>query len=575
MAEHDLVIRGGTVIDGTGAPSVTADVAISDGVITEVGRVDGVGARELEADGLLVTPGIVDIHCHYDGQATWDNRLQPSSWHGVTTVVMSNCGVGFAPVKSEDQDRLIELMEGVEDIPGAALHEGLSWEWKSFGEYLDAVDSIPHDLDIGAQLPHGAVRLHVMGERGANREAATPDDIFRMAEIAAQAMHDGALGFTTSRTMNHRSSKGELTPSLTAEADELVGIANAMGAIGKGVLQVVSDFRDVDHEFGIFRRMTEESGRPISMSLAQSPIAPDHFRGILDRLSAAQADGLQMRAQVAARGIGVLLGLQCTLNPFMVNPVYKEIAELDLDERVRIMRDPSFRERLLAAETDDSLRDRLGGNLIKRYGFMFEMSDPPNYEPAPTDTLEARAARAGVDVNEYVYDLLLGDDGKAMTYVPFANYVHGSLAAVGEMISHPYTVPGLSDGGAHVGTICDGSFPTTLLRMWGRDRSEGRLPIEFLIQRHCQGTAQTVGLLDRGVLAPGYRADVNLIDFDRLQERRPEMHYDLPAGGKRLLQRADGYVATIVKGEVTYEDGVATEALPGRLIRGAQPAPAR
>jgi N-acyl-D-aspartate/D-glutamate deacylase len=574
MAEHDLVVRGGTVIDGTGADPITADVAISDGVITEVGRVSGTGRRELQADGLLVTPGIVDIHCHYDGQATWDNRLQPSSWHGVTTVVMSNCGVGFAPVKSEDQDRLIELMEGVEDIPGAALHEGLSWEWKSFAEYLDAVDSIPHDIDVGAQLPHGAVRLHVMGERGANREAATPDDIVRMAEIAAAAMETGALGFTTSRTMNHRSSKGELTPSLTAEADELVGIANAMGAIGKGVLQVVSDFRDVDYEFGIFKRMTEESGRPISMSLAQSPVAPDHFRGILDRISAAQAEGLQMRAQVAARGIGVLLGLQCTLNPFMVNPVYKEIAELSLDERVKIMRDPSFRERLLAAESDEMLRERLGGNLIKRYGYMFEISDPPNYEPAPTDTLEARAARAGVDVNEFVYDLLLGDDGKVMTYVPFANYVNGSLSAVGEMLAHPYTVPGLSDGGAHVGTICDGSFPTTLLRMWGRDRAEGRLPLQHLIQRHCQGTAATVGLLDRGVLAPGYRADVNLIDFDRLQERRPEMHYDLPAGGKRLLQRADGYVATMVRGEVTYENGDATDALPGRLIRGATSAPA-
>ena len=573
MAEHDLVVRGGTVIDGTGAEPRTADVAIDGGVITDVGKVSGTGARELQADGLLVTPGIVDIHCHYDGQATWDNRLQPSSWHGVTTIVMSNCGVGFAPVSNGDEDRLIELMEGVEDIPGAALHEGLSWEWRSFAEYLDAVDSIPHDVDIGAQLPHGAVRLHVMGERGAAREAATPDDIVRMADIAAAAMEAGALGFTTSRTMNHRSSKGELTPSLTAEADELVGIALAMGKVGKGVLQVVSDFRDVDYEFGIFRRMTEESGRPISMSLAQAPMAPDHFRGILDRISDANAAGLQMRAQVAARGIGVLLGLQCTLNPFLVNPVYKEIAELSLDERVKIMREPGFRERLLAAESDEKLKDRLGGNMIKRYQMMFELADPPDYEPPLTENIQARAERAGVDPNELMYDLLLQDDGKAMVYVPFANYVDGRLDGVGEMLAHPHTIPGLSDGGAHVGTICDGSFPTTLLRMWGRDRAEGRLPLSHLIQRHCQGTAQTVGLLDRGVLAPGYRADVNLIDFERLQERRPEMHYDLPAGGKRLLQRADGYVATVVKGEVTYENGEATSALPGRLIRGAQPAP--
>ena len=573
MAEHDLVVRGGTVIDGTGTERRTADVAISQGVVTDVGRVDGRGARELDADGLLVTPGIVDIHCHYDGQATWDSRLQPSSWHGVTTVVMSNCGVGFAPVRSGDEDRLIELMEGVEDIPGAALHEGLSWEWRSFGEYLDAVDALPHDVDVAAQLPHGALRLHVMGERGAAREPATPDDIARMAELAAEAMEAGALGFTTSRTMNHRSSKGELTPSLTAEADELVGIAMAMGQVGKGVLQVVSDFRDVDFEFGIFKRMTEESGRPISMSLAQAPVAPDHFRGILDRISAAQAEGLQMRAQVAARGIGVLLGLQCTLNPFMVNPVYKEIADLPLDERVRTMRDPAFRERLLAAETDEKLQDRLGGTMIKRYRLMFELADPPDYEPPISETIEARAARAGVDANAFIYDLLLQDDGKTMVYVPFANYVDGSLSAVGEMLAHPYTVPGLSDGGAHVGTICDGSFPTTLLRMWGRDRAEGRLPLEHLVQRHCQATAATVGLLDRGVLAPGYRADLNLIDFERLQERRPEMHYDLPAGGKRLLQRADGYVATVVRGEVTYEAGEPTDALPGRLVRGATPAP--
>ena len=573
MAEHDLVVRGGTVIDGTGAERRTADVAMSQGVVTDVGRVDGRGARELDADGLLVTPGIVDIHCHYDGQATWDSRLQPSSWHGVTTVVMSNCGVGFAPVRSGDEDRLIELMEGVEDIPGAALHEGLSWKWRSFGEYLDAVDALPHDVDVAAQLPHGALRLHVMGERGAAREPATPDDIARMAELAAEAMEAGALGFTTSRTMNHRSSKGELTPSLTAEADELVGIAMAMGQVGKGVLQVVSDFRDVDFEFGIFKRMTEESGRPISMSLAQAPVAPDHFRGILDRISAAQAEGLQMRAQVAARGIGVLLGLQCTLNPFMVNPVYKEIADLPLDERVRTMRDPAFRERLLAAETDEKLQDRLGGTMIKRYRLMFELADPPDYEPPISETIDARAARAGVDPNAFIYDLLLQDDGKTMVYVPFANYVDGSLSAVGEMLAHPYTVPGLSDGGAHVGTICDGSFPTTLLRMWGRDRAEGRLPLEHLVQRHCQGTAATVGLLDRGVLAPGYRADLNLIDFERLQERRPEMHYDLPAGGKRLLQRADGYVATVVRGEVTYEAGEPTDALPGRLVRGATPAP--
>jgi len=573
MAAHDLVIRGGSLVDGTGAEPRTADVAVRDGVVVEVGKVSGRGTQELDADGLVVMPGIVDIHCHYDGQATWDTRLQPSSWHGVTTTVMGNCGVGFAPVRTSDEDRLIELMEGVEDIPGAALHEGLSWEWKTYGEYLDAIETIPHDIDVGSQLPHGAVRLHVMGERGAQREDATPEDIERMAAIAAEAMEAGALGFTTSRTMNHRSSRGELTPTLTAAADELVGIAMAMGKVGKGVLQVVSDFIDVEQEFGTFRRMAEESGRPISMSLAQAPQAPDRFRDILQRLSDANAAGVSMRAQVATRAIGVLLGLQCTLNPFMVNPIYKEIADLSLDERVAILRDPGFRARLLAAESDDRLRDRLGGNMIKRYKLMFELADPPDYEPSPSSSMEARAAAAGVDVNEYVYDLLLGDGGRAMVYVPFANYVDGRLDAVGEMLAHEHTVPGLSDGGAHVGTICDGSFPTTLLRMWGRDRADGRLPLSLLVQKHCRDTAETVGLFDRGVVAPGYRADLNLLDFERLQERRPEMHYDLPAGGKRLLQRADGWKTTIVKGEVTYVDGEATEALPGRLVRGAQPAP--
>src|SRR3954452_18810648 len=405
MAQHDLIIRGGTVLDGTGSDARTADVAVDGGTITAVGHLDGTATRTIDADGLLVTPGFVDIHAHYDGQATWDERLIPSSWHGVTTVVAGNCGVGFAPVRPADHQQLIELMEGVEDIPGAALHEGLPWTWQSFPEFLDALDQRRYDIDVATQVPHGALRLHVMGERGANREPATPDDIARMAEIAAEAMEAGALGFSTSRTMNHRSSKGELTPSLTAEADELVGIANAMGAVGKGVLQVVSDFRDVDYEFGIFKRMTAESGRPISMSLAQAPMAPDHFRGILDRISTAQADGLQMRAQVAARGIGILLGLQCTLNPFMVNPVYKEIADLSLAERVKALRDPAFRERLLAAEGDERLKDRLGGNMIKRYGFMFELADPPDYEPPMSETIEARAARVGVDPNELMYDL--------------------------------------------------------------------------------------------------------------------------------------------------------------------------
>jgi N-acyl-D-aspartate/D-glutamate deacylase len=574
MATHDLVIRGGTVVDGTGAPGRTADVAVDGEVITEVGRIDGSGRRQLDADGLLVTPGFVDIHTHYDGQATWDSSLAPSSWHGVTTVVMGNCGVGFAPVRPSDHERLIELMEGVEDIPGTALHEGLSWDWQTFGEFLDALERQPHDIDFATQLPHGALRLHVMGERGARREPATPDDIAEMARIARQAVEDGALGFTTSRTLNHRTSRGEPTPTLTAEADELVGIARALGDARKGVLQLVSDFIDVDDEMATFRRMAAESGRPLSLSLAQSPLAPDSWRRILDLIDAANADGVAMRAQVAARPVGVLMGLECTLHPLMTNPVYREVAELPLAERVRALADPGFKERVLAAEAADKERSKLGGGLIQRWASVYELGDPPDYEPDPSTSVAARAEREGRRPEELAYDLLLGAGGHALLYLPFLNYADGNLDAVGEMLRHPCAVPGLSDGGAHAGTICDVSFPTTLLTLWGRDRARGRMEIPFLVERQARATAEAVGLLDRGVLARGYRADVNLIDLDGLRLHRPEVRHDLPAGGRRLIQRADGYVATTVAGTVIHEHGEDTGALPGRLIRGAQPGPA-
>jgi N-acyl-D-aspartate/D-glutamate deacylase len=573
MAEHDLVVRGGTVVDGTGADPVGADVAVSNGRITAVGKVEGRGSREIDAGGALVLPGFVDIHVHYDGQATWDSYLAPSSWHGATTVVMGNCGVGFAPVRPADHIRLIELMEGVEDIPGAALHEGLTWEWRSFPEYLDAVGSRPHDIDVAAQVPHGALRLHVMGERGAQRETATPEDIAEMGRHARAGVEAGALGFTTSRTLNHRTSRGEPTPTLTAEADELVGIARALGDAGRGVLQVVSDFSPLEHVFGIFRRMVEESGRPLSMSLAQSPVAPDSYRTILDLLSEANAAGVPMAAQVATRAIGLLLGLQCTLNPFMTNPVFKEIAKLPPAEQAKVMNEPGFKERVLAAATDERARGVLGGGLIGRFDYMFELGEPPVYEPDPAASIAGRARSEGRDPEDLVYDLLAGNEGRTFLYVPILNFAGGNLDAVGEMLRHPHTVPGLSDGGAHVGTICDGSFPTTLLTMWGRDRDRGRIDLPFLVQRQCRDTARTVGLLDRGVLAPGYKADINVVDFDRLAVHRPEMHYDLPAGGKRLLQRADGYLHTVVSGVEVYTDGEATGELPGRLVRGPQPAP--
>jgi N-acyl-D-aspartate/D-glutamate deacylase len=572
MAPYEVVVRGGTVIDGTGAAAHTADVAINRGIVAEVGRVSGRGRREIDADGALVTPGFVDIHSHYDGQATWDSALAPSSWHGVTTVVMGNCGVGFAPVADADHDRLVELMEGVEDIPGSALHEGLSWDWHSFPDYLDALDARSYDIDVGAQVPHGALRVNVMGERGARRDPARPEEIEEMGRLAAEGVAAGAIGFTTSRTLNHRTSRGEPTPTLDADADELVGIARAIGMTGSGVLQLVSDFVDLDSEWAMLRRMVVESGRPLSFSLLQHHQDPGQWRVLLDRVTTAHEDGLAITAQVGVRAVGLLLGLSCTLHPFMTNRVYREIDRVPLSDRVRLMGDPVFKARVLAEATERE-RNRLGGRLITRFDRLFELSDPPDYEPASSTSVAARAAASRRTPEDLAYDLLLEDGGESFLYLPFLNYVDDSLDPVHEMLVHPYTVPGLADGGAHVGTICDGSFPTTLLQLWGRDRDRGRIGLPFLIERHCRATAATVGFNDRGVLAPGYRADLNVIDFEALRLHRPEMHYDLPAGGKRLLQRADGYRHTFVAGVETYRDGDATGALPGCLVRGPQPTP--
>ena len=574
MSEFDLVIRGGTVVDGTGAAPRVADVAVRDGVVAGVGKVEGRGARELDAEGHLVAPGFVDIHTHYDGQATWDRHLAPSSWHGVTTVVMGNCGVGFAPVNPEDRERLIQLMEGVEDIPGTALHEGLPWAWQSFPEYLDFLDSMPRDLDLGTQLPHGALRLHVMGERGGTQQPATPDDIAAMADLARQAVEAGALGFSTSRTLNHRTSLGEYTPTLKAEVDELVGIAQGLGAAGKGVLQVVSDFIDLEDELGILLRMATESGRPLSISVAQSGRRPEQWRELLDAFGRASAEGVPVRGQVGARAVGLLLGFEGSLNPFLATPAYKDLARLPLPERLARLRRPEVRQAILDGMTERNEAQQLGGRLIGRFDLMFPLGDPPDYEPDPSSSVAARAEREGRSAAEVAYDLMLERNGSAFLYVPAANYVGGTLDSVREQLLHPMAVPGLSDGGAHVGTICDVSFPTTLLQWWGRDRPSGRIPVETLIAKQCRATAETVGLYDRGVLAPGYLADVNVIDFDALRLHAPQMAYDLPAGGKRLLQRAEGYRHTFKRGVEIMSDGEATGELPGRLVRGAQPAPA-
>ena len=568
MAQHDLVVRSGSVIDGTGQPAFTADVAINDGQIAEIGHISGKGRREVDADGAMVTPGFVDIHTHYDGQATWSNRMSPSSHHGVTTVVMGNCGVGFAPVRPTDHDLLIELMEGVEDIPGVALAEGLSWEWESFPDYLEYLSKRQFDMDVGAQLPHAALRVYVMGQRGADREPATAADVVEMRRLTEQAMRAGALGFTSSRTLNHRSVRGEPTPTLQAEYDELVGMASALQAVGGGVMEMISDFDDLDAEFDLLKSMVRSAGRPMSISLAQG-ISDHGWRKVLNKIEGASNSGLAMRGQVAPRPIGILLGLTTTLAPFTTRPSFSEVAGLPLAERAVALADPARKARILAEQT--------GPGFMRLFRLMDEgrkiwlMTDPPNYEPDPADSLNAQALRRGVDPWSYIYDALLQSNGKALLYTPFANYAENNLDCCRDMILHKDTVMGLGDGGAHVGTICDASFITSLLTHWGRDRSRGEgIDLPTLVKCQTQDTARAVDLTDRGTLQPGMRADLNIIDFDNLNVRLPEMVNDLPAGGARLQQRADGYAMTIVHGEPTYVDGDATDALPGRLVRKTQ-----
>ena len=565
--QYDRVIRGGTIVDGTGAAAFQGDVAIRDGLIVAVGEVAGSGADEIDARGLLVTPGFVDVHTHYDGQATWDERLQPSSLHGVTTAVMGNCGVGFAPCRPEDHDRLIHLMEGVEDIPFPVLTEGLSWDWRSFPDYLDHLAGRRFDIDVAAQLPHAALRVFVMGQRGADREPATVEDIAKMSAIAEAAARAGAIGFSTSRTLNHRTSTGEPTPTLTAADEELCGIAEGLGRAGRGVLQVVSDFADVENEFALLRKMVQRSGRPLSFSLLQSPRAPDGWRKLLSNLEAATGEGLPIKAQVCGRPVGLLFGLELTAHPFVQRPSYREIADLPLSARVERMRDPAFRAQLVAEGGASS--NPLAGGVLTAFDKMFPMHAAFDYEPLPDDSVAAIAAKTGRSVEEIALDVLLENDGRGMIYVPFLNYANHSLDPAFAMLRHKDTAPGLSDGGAHVGMICDASFPTTNLAYWTRDRTRGeRFSVEEMVRFQTADTAALVGLSDRGRIAAGLRADINLIDYDALSADSPKVVYDLPAGGRRLMQTAQGYRATLVAGEVTYRDGVHTGALPGRLVRG-------
>ncbi len=574
---YSLVIRNGTIYDGTGSAPVVGDVAVTGSTIVAVGAIDetlvGPETEIVDATDRIVTPGFVDAHTHYDGQVTWDPFVQPSTFHGVTTVVTGNCGVGFAPCQPEQRDWLIGLMEGVEDIPGTALHEGIQWDWESFPEYLDAIERRELAIDVGTQVPHGAVRAYVMGERGANHEPASADEIAAMKHVVKEAIAAGALGFSTSRTEKHKTSSGVLTPSITVHEEELVGIAEALGELDAGVLQGISDFYDFEAEFRMFRAMTEASGRPCSITVEQQDARPEWWTQLLDAVSEAQAAGLPMRGQVPPRATGVLLGLTATLNPFSFHPSYRRLHLMELDDRVAEMRKPEVRAALLAEES--AISEGLVGEIIGSWHKMYRLGEPANYEPAPEESFAGLAEARGCTPQEVAYDALLENDGRALIYHPLFNYGSGDLSFVQEMLEHPHTTFGLSDGGAHCGVISDASFPTTLIQHWGRDRSRGpKLPLAQLISMQTKQTAELVGLLDRGVLAPGYKADINVIDFEGQTLHEPTVAYDLPAGGRRLVQRASGYEVTIVAGEIAFRDGEPTGALNGRLVRGAQPAPA-
>ncbi len=565
---HDMVIRDGLIVDGTGAAAFHGDVALDGGRIVQVGGKAGPGRREIAASGRLVTPGFIDIHTHYDGQATWDPWLAPSSWHGVTTIVMGNCGVGFAPVERDRHEWLIGVMEGVEDIPGTALSEGIPWGWESFPEYLDVLDRMPRAIDIGAQLPHGALRAYVMGERGATNAPAMPDEIARMADLAAEAMSAGALGFTSSRTNVHRDKHGNHIPGYEVAVDELIGISAGLRRAGRGAIGVNVDFRDVDDEIAWMRRLQRISGRPVWFLLVQFNDDPDKWKRILAATKRASAENEPLLAQVAGRPIGFMLGLESSLHPFASKQAYRAIAGLPLADRVARMRDPAVREAIVGEHVGH--RSDIMRTVTQRFDRMFRLGDPPDYEPPPELSVEAIGRREGRAPAEVAYDMLLERDGQELLFMPAFNYAAGDHSDIAAMMAHPNTLLGLSDGGAHCGLICDGSTPTYMLTHWARDRRRGpKLALEEVVRQQTSGTAALYGLADRGVLAPGRKGDLNVIDFDGLTLRAPEMVRDLPAGGRRLVQRADGYDATIVSGVVTRQDGEATEALPGKLVRGA------
>lgn len=569
----DTVIRGGTIVDGSGAPRFTGDVGITGGRIVEVGGKLGAGRREVDATGALVTPGWVDVHTHYDGQVTWDPYLSPSTDHGVTSVVMGNCGVGFAPVRPDRRDWLISVMEGVEDIPGTVLAEGIQWEWESFPEYLDALARKPRALDVGAQIPHSALRTYVMGERGITHDEATPEDIAQMVRLVREGLSAGALGFSTTRTLIHKYQQRKYPPGTFASPDEILGIARAMGEVGHGVFQMTSNHSQMETEVPWLAEVARRNRLPVAFALVQTDQTPDTWKRLLAALDDAQKEDIPLYGAVAGRPAGILMAWLGSTHPFMAHPLWQQMAALPWEQKLARLRDPKVRAQLTdaAAMRQAMEHDSRLAYLTQSFHKMYALGAEPDYEPAQEMSIAAIAQREGRSPLEVAYDMLMVQDGKGIVYFPSFNYAYNDLSQLHTQLQHPRTMMSLADGGAHCGYICDVSMPTYMLTHWARDRRRGpTLPLELMVQRQTRDTAAIYGLHDRGLLQSGYLADLNIIDFDRLRIPPPYVAFDLPAGGRRLVQTAEGYRATFKAGEAIMENGERTGALPGRLLRGPQ-----
>lgn len=568
--QYDLVLRGGTIIDGTGGEPVSGDVAVSGGRIAAIGEVTGSGKEEIDASGRIVTPGFVDVHTHYDGQSVWSKELNPSSAHGVTTVVMGNCGVGFAPCRKEDHDLLINVMEGVEDIPEIVMTKGLTWDWETFPQYLDRLEAGERDIDVAAYLPHSPLRVYVMGERGANREPATSEDLAKMRALAAEAVEAGALGFSTSRLSIHKTADGGSIPSFETDIEELSEICRGLSDAGSGTFQVVLDaFRGWGKEYRVVEEVASASGRPVTFTLASSNDGKLRWREVLDRMNGTNASGSHVKAQVMPRPVGLIAGMELTVHPFVLCPSWAKIADLPIAEQVAAMRDPQLRAALLSEEFADG---HPFNELARNWEWLFPLNDPPEYAPPKSESMADQARARGCTPQEVAYDRLLETEGKGLFLAALGNYEEASLESAHTMLSHEHCIPALGDGGAHYGAICDASYSTYLLSEFacGRNREGLSIDLPKAIYMLSAKAARTVGLNDRGVLAVGAKADINVINMDQLRLHVPEIVYDLPAGGRRLTQRATGYDATIVSGTIIRRNDQSTGALPGKLVRGAQ-----